>query len=622
MRRRTPAGWFALAASFAVSALAPGMPLSEATVLAWLTAVRTRLRPAAPSSPAQEPATVTRPVASCRRSWRARPRLRWLPLTVLAIGAAAFLALGLGEAWSDGPTFDEPVYVAAGLAAVLHQDLTLNDEHPPVPKVLAALPVLLAHPVIPGNGRWAGNDEHSYSARFIDAQLAAGRLRRVMFTARLVPLAETAGVAFAVFGLGSELLGPVAGAFGGLLWLASPLVLGIGHLDGTDVPFALATVMASWALARWLRLRSRRALIWLGLALAGAALSDISGLLVAAAALAAVAAATFREAACLWSGARQALARTALAGLATVAAVWIPYAVLDPALLGHPGLLPSPYLGGIGYLWAADTAAPGYLAGVSYTGGRWWFWPLSLVIKLPATALLLFVAGAVAWLPADPGARRRALLAVGLPAALLTGFFVTMPRDIGVRYLLPVLALWAGASGALVPAVTALRPAARRAAAAGTCGLLAAAAVTTATSFPSSLSWTAPPFRPGYAVATNSNVDWGQGLYALRAWAAGRQPWVSYFGPRGLAPDPVPGGRPLLGTPPGRVSGWVAVSATALTSADRSQLAWLRGYCPVRVLDGSILIYRFRRPPALDPSAGRPPSPCPGAWSHVTGTAP
>ncbi len=565
---------------------------------------------------------MTSPAASCPGSRRTRSGLHWLPLAVLGIWAAAFLALGLGEAWSDAPTFDEPVYVAAGLAAVLHHDLTLNDEHPPVPKVLASLPVLLVHPVIPGNEPWAGNDERSYSARFIDAQASAGMMRRVMFAARLVPLAETAGVAFAIFGLGSELLGPAAGAFGGLLWLASPLVLGIGHLDGTDVPFALATVMASWALARWLRLRSGRALVWLGVALAGVAVSDITGLLVVAAALATVAAVTLRAAVCLRSGARQALARTAMAGLIAVAVVWAAYAVLDPAVLGHPGLLPSPYLAGIGYLRAADTATPGYLAGVSYTGGRWWFWPLSLVIKLPAEALLLFAAGAVAWLFTDRAARQRALLAVGLPAVLLTGFFVAMPRDIGVRYLLPVLALWATASGALVPAVTALPRAARRTTAAAACALQSAAAFTTATSFPDSLSWTAPPFRPGYAVATNSNVDWGQGLYALRAWASGRRPWVTYFGPRGLAPDPVRGGRPLLGTPPRRVSGWAAVSATALTSADRAQLAWLRAYCPVQVLDGSILIFRFRRPPSPDPSANQPPSPCPGTWSHATGTAP
>src|SRR6202167_516491 len=124
-----------------------------------------------------------------RRQWRARSSLHWLALAVLAIGAAAFLALGVGEAWSDSPTFDEPVYVAAGLAAVLHHDLTLNDEHPPVPKMLAAAPVLLVGPVIPGNGRWTGNDERAYGARFVRAQFSAGTLRRIMFVSRLVPLA-------------------------------------------------------------------------------------------------------------------------------------------------------------------------------------------------------------------------------------------------------------------------------------------------------------------------------------------------------------------------------------------------------------------------------------------------
>src|ERR1039457_3317246 len=222
--------------------------------------------------------------ATARAVGHVQPRVRRLPLAALLVAAIGFLALGLAEARTDSPTFDEPGYVAAGLAAVLHHDLTFNDEHPPGPKVLAALPVLLAHPVIPGNGRWSGNDERTYSARFARAQLAAGRLRIVTFTSRLVPLAESAGVAFAVYGLGAELFGATAGAFAGLLWLASPLVLGIGHLDGTDIPFALAVTLCSWALARWLRLRSTRALVWTGLAIGAAAGTQISGLIVGPAA--------------------------------------------------------------------------------------------------------------------------------------------------------------------------------------------------------------------------------------------------------------------------------------------------------------------------------------------------
>jgi 4-amino-4-deoxy-L-arabinose transferase-like glycosyltransferase len=96
---------------------------------------------------------------------------------------------------------------------------------------------------VPGNGQWSGHDERAYGATFASAQLAAGRLRAVTFASRLVPLAESAGVALAVYGLAAELFGPAAGTVGGLLWLASPLVLGLGHLDGTDVPFALAVAL-------------------------------------------------------------------------------------------------------------------------------------------------------------------------------------------------------------------------------------------------------------------------------------------------------------------------------------------------------------------------------------------
>ena len=394
-----------------------------------------------------------------RQAWARPARARWLPLATLLAATIGFLALGLGEARSDSPTFDEPVYVAAGLAAILHHDLTFNDEHPPVPKVLAALPVLLANPVIPGNGRWSGNDERSYSARFAHAQLAAGRLRVVTFAARLVPLAESAGVAFAAYGLGAELFGTTAGAFAGLLWLASPLVLGIGHLHGTDIPFALAVTLCSWALARWLRLRTARALASAGLAMTAAAGTEMSGLLVVLAGLTVIVVASWP------SGARRACASAGRAAAITWACLWVSYAALDPSVMVQPTILvPRPYLDGIAYLASYHAAAaPGYLAGLPYTGSRWWFWPLSLLIKFPAASLALLLAGTFAWCCTDRAARRRLLLAVGIPAFPLVIFTLTSPLNIGIRLLLPVIALWAAAASALVPAVSALSPAAPRA---------------------------------------------------------------------------------------------------------------------------------------------------------------
>jgi 4-amino-4-deoxy-L-arabinose transferase-like glycosyltransferase len=541
-----------------------------------------------------------------------------LPLVMLAVMAAGFLALGLAEARADGPTFDEPVYVSAGVAAVLHHDVTLNEEHPPLFKVLAVLPVLFTHPVVPADGRWSGNDEDSYGARFVAAQLAAGKLRRVTFASRLVPLAETAAVAFVLFGIAGELSGPVAGALAGVLWLASPLVLGIGHLDGTDVPFALGVALSSWALLRWLRLRNTRALVWLGLAFAAAAETQVTGLLVVASGLAVIVGAEWR------SGLMRALRLAGLAGLIVWAAVWAVYIVLDPAmLLQVPLLVPRPYLDGISYLAVHDTSgSAAYIAGIAYAGGRWWYWPLSLVIKWPGTALLLLVAGVIGCLRLRPDPRRRAGLAVALPAALIACFTLAMPKDVGVRYLLPVLALWAAAAASGLVTVLGAAPGRGRKRLAGLTAavLLGAAVFSTAGSFPRSIAWTAWPFRPGYAMVTDSNVDWGQGLYALRSWSARRDPWVAYFGPRGITTADIPSARPLLGAAPAGVDGWAAVSVTALNSANRSSLGWLRAWCPVGILDATILIYHFSRPPV--PTSARRPAPrpaelCPGQWSSA-----
>jgi 4-amino-4-deoxy-L-arabinose transferase-like glycosyltransferase len=541
---------------------------------------------------------------------------------VLAVLAAGFVALGVAEARADAPTFDEPVYVSAGLAAVLHHDVTLNDEHPPLPKVLAVLPVLFTHPVGPANGRWSGNDELRYGARFTAAQLAAGKLRSVTFAARLVPLAETAAVAFVLFGVAGELAGPVAGGLAGALWLASPLVLGIGHLDGTDVPFALGVALSSWALLRWLRRRDTRTLAGLGLGLAAAAETQVTGLLVVVAALAVVIGGQWR------SGVVRAFAQAGLAGLIAWAVVWAVYIAVDPAMLWQlPALVPRPYLDGIRYLAAHDTTgSAAYVDGIAYTGGRWWFWPLSLVIKWPQTALPLLVAGAIGCLRLPSGPRWRAGVAVGLPAVLLTAFTLAMPKDVGVRYLLPVLALWAAAAASGIVAVLGAvsGTARKRLAGAVVAVLLGTAVLSTATSFPQSLAWTAWPFRPGYAVATDSDVDWGQGLYALRAWSAGRDPWVAYFGPRGIAASGLPGARPLLGAGPARVDGWVAASVTALNSANRPALSWLRAWCPVAILDGTILVYHFRQPPAAavtGPAPARPAALCPGQWSTIEPSA-
>ena len=209
---------------------------------------------------------------------------------------------------------------------------------------------------------------------------------------------------------------------------------------------------------------------------------------------------------------------------------------------------------------------------------------------------------------------------MALPAVVLFVLELPNPKTLGVRYLLPSLALWAVVASPIALLIG------RRLVAAALGLLLAVGAGELVSSYPHSIANTAAPFRPAYRVATDSNVDWGQDLGALMAWSPAHHPYVAYFGPRGVTVGDIPDARALVGRAPQEITGWVAASASDLTSADRSALAWLRAYCPVGTLGGSILLYHFVSPPSGAAVRPRRRHCVPGAratgWSEDEGCQP
>jgi hypothetical protein len=525
--------------------------------------------------------------------------------TVRRLATAAVLVLGLlsgvlmlGQARDDSPTFDEPVYVTAGLLALTQHDLAYNAEHPPLAKAIAALPVLATGARLPAGHVAGTNDEREYSAAFLREQRRVGLLDEVTFASRLVPMLEVLAVAVLLVLLGRQLVSLAGGLLAAALWLVSPMVLGLGHLDGVDLPFAVAVVVYSGALLHARHHDDRRSAVLLGVAL---------GLCLATSMLALVLVPV--TVVLLLVQRRRAGLVPSLVVLAVAWAVlWASYAVLDPGVLTSPRfLLPQSYVDGLIGLPTSDSSPThGYLLGVAWTGGRWWFWPGSLLVKLTTPVLLALLAGPFLWRLAERTARRDAFVVLAVPALALTVPLVVSARDLGVRYLLPQLAL--GCVGAAV-LVLVLRPGVVRLAA------VAASVVAVAmmlTSAPHSLAYTSPPFTPAYRVVTDSNVDWGQDFDALRSWAVGLSPYVDWFGPRGTSWADVPGARDLTTADPATITGWVAVSATHLTSDHADSLAWLRAYCPVGTLGGSVLLYRFDTPPTIGPGPVAPAPPCTG----------
>jgi hypothetical protein len=253
--------------------------------------------------------------------------------------------------------------------------------------------------------------------------------------------------------------------------------------------------------------------------------------------------------------------------------------------------LPAEYRLGVREQAIATRPAPAFLLGHRWVGRRWWFVPGSLIVKLTASALATMALGFACWYRLRRRAIFEALLTVAAPLAVLGGFLFFGAQNLGLRYWLPIIALAGVAAG---PAVSVLR---RGHVARLGIGLLALTQLYWLwASVPHSLAWTAPPFRPGYRYASDSNLDWGQDGYRLESWIRRhRDAVVLYFGASPIEWKPVPGG---VASQPG----WYAISATFVKYWAPPSLGGylvLLGHCPVGTIGGTILLWHFDRPPDL-----------------------
>jgi Dolichyl-phosphate-mannose-protein mannosyltransferase len=583
---------------------------------------------------AQPPSSQTEPAP--------RTVSRRIAFTVLAVFSAQFVALCLHQAWNDAPTFDETVYMSTGLASLYDGELRLNNEAPFMTKALHALPLRLTGVDVPLDGFWADSQRidgrgsyyaYGLAGEFSGLHAERGELQRVVFIGRLMAVLEGVAIGAALYALSATLFSRGAGLLAACAWLTTPLAVGFSHINSLDLAFTLAVVAAALALVRHLRAPTWRTLAVLALAAGALQLARQTGFLYVAVMCVALVVERRRHG---WDAARDVV----VVLVATWASVWIATFAVAPTRVpvdrvsvddmldeqrgqeqGALGdvlsvavdLIPWPVEYEVGFqtqLATSSRSTVGYLLGDAWEGARPTFWPLAMLVKLPITVVAVLLVGPVAWRWLSGDQRRRALLVVGLSALASFAFVLPYTKPVGLRYALPGIAMLLVLASPLAPALRRHR-AGYAVLGAGVIAQL----VFLWTSLPHSFAWTAPPFRPGYQVVSESNLDWGQDGYRLAAWLEGRVAHVAYFGTNGIV-DQLPGYRPLLATPPDEITGRVAVSATFLTAHDRDELSWLRAYCNVGTIGGTILLYQFDRPPTTEPGPDEPAGRCHGSTSR------
>lgn len=463
--------------------------------------------------------------------------------------------LALHAAWRASPTIDEFAHVPAGISYWQTGRFGLYHHNPPLAKLLAALPVLAAQPVVDYGGSYAqalaGGEPPSHVAfaeEFMRAN--AARYFQLFRLARLpIVLLSLLGM-FLLSVWARGLFGEWGGLLAAGLWAFDPNLIAHAGLATTDMAATVLVLAAVMTFRRFVDRATTPNALLCGAVLGLALLTKFTALLLLP--LFAILALFRRPQGKRWilvpcvalivlntgylfEGTGRplgsfpflspALTRPRTSGVPPHRQARF-YQMLftqrqnrfEGTLAGAlPVPLPSEYLLGLDeQSFEADPGLPGggyavYLRGVVRRGGWWWYDLYALLVKTPL-GLWLMAGLAVAAALRVPAARLRAAEEAFwiLPAAALLVLMSGMTGlDLGVRYLLPIfpflflgLARLARTSWVKAPAVACL-----------------AIALSTLRVHPHELSYfneAAGGPEQGGRHLLDSNLDWGQDLLELK----------------------------------------------------------------------------------------------------------
>jgi hypothetical protein len=499
---------------------------------------------------------------------------RWFAVLVAALLATA-MAVQIASILQESQTYDEGIYVAAGYSYWKTGDYRLNREHPPLAKLLAAIPLLFLDLHLPlEDPSWAKNEQVEFGQAFLYRNRMPAD--RILFASRCVTILCTALLGLWLALWTKARAGSVAALIALALFAFDPNVIAHGRYATNDL---MLTLFAFGTVVLWDRaMRSGKPLDFTaaGIFLGAAIGTKYSGLFLLPA-LAILAAVAYRGYVKLAYG-----IPIVLAGCVAVLAL---LSHGDPTLV-HDGIRATIVHSG-GQL--------AYLFGMQSTKGWWWYFPAVAALKSPLGTLALI---GVATYFAVRNVRALGDLVVLIVPIAVYAIALTWSRlDLGVRYLLPVYPFVFAFAG-IVSARYVSRPL--------VAACLAAAAIESGFVFPNYLAFFnvaagGPANGPRYLL--DSNIDWGQDLKKLKWWLDARGTSYACLGYFGNV-DPAYYGIDATGVSgytqtdvQAKMHCYAAVSVNYLYGGDyigNDALRWMRAIPPVDKVGYSIYIFDLR----------------------------
>ena len=198
------------------------------------------------------------------RGWRV-----WVVVAALLGVMAGEMALSVRR---ESVSWDEGDHLFAGYMSLKTGDLGLNPEHPPMAKMVAALPLMGLPLVVPKlEGRFFKNEAY-FDGRELLFRQPGYSADTLLFRARMAVMVFALGLALLVFVAGREMFGTGAGLLAMGLVVTEPNLLTHGAFVTTDSAIACLFFGTVFALWRWVRAPSVGRLLVVGVA-AGLALA-------------------------------------------------------------------------------------------------------------------------------------------------------------------------------------------------------------------------------------------------------------------------------------------------------------------------------------------------------------
>ena len=568
---------------------------------------------------------------------------------VLLLALMALLAGGAAR--RESVTIDEVAHIGAGVSALQKLDMRMNEEHPPLAKVLAATPLVIRGVRADySNVSWTFSGSGMFKEMLGEWVFGHWLIAQwnepieTVFWARLPMLLLTLVLGIVLFLYGSRL----SDGWGGLLSLCAyatmPVMLAFGPLVVTDIAITLFFVLTLWTFANMWRSPSRGTILGFGLAFGAALLSKFSAGLLFFCFPAFILSLRWRPApeqprdkAELRAWRRLRLRNLAKGIFLAALVVYAVYFVLSwneptdslgflghnmAALLLRRLLMPLwIYLRGL-MLFALTGKPAAFILGHSYPHGVWFYFPVLFLLKSPFAFLLLLVLALAVGLVAKFRPVRLAAIPEGMELhwravwvflVVYSGACILSRFQFSIRHFSVSLALLILLLAPLPRTLELLRRSGWPAARAGvwlTAALALASMVTAVRAYPyyfpflNSLSGG----RPGYELISDSNLDWNQGLFDVEEFV--RQHGLSH-----VLMDSYGFSEILVYVPEARLwncqeaapedgGQWAIVSANMIE--DSHNCVWLLQFPHEALAGGSMVAFEL---PGVIPAAGTPGGP-------------